>query len=370
MSHHLDIMTPLEKYQLDCCRGDFHYDPAQARTVHYTQSLFERLLATPGNGFWGRIHHRLRLKALTPIKGLYLWGGVGRGKTHLIDSFYTVLPITQKRRLHFYRFMRMVHQELRSLTRVANPLRRVADKIARQTRVLCLDEFHVADIADAMLLGGLLDALFSRRVVLVATSNEAPDELYRDGLQRVRFLPAIEQIKQFTDVVCLDAAMDYRLGYLDKARTYHSGDAVATKAKVAESFLHIAHATGTQPSPLEVEGRKIATLGLSDGVVWFDFDAICSGPRGVSDYIEIAESFQTVMISGVPVMDDRTLDKARRLMMLVDEFYDRNVKLIVAAAVLPELLYSGQRLARAFQRTVSRLTEMQTHDYLSKRHRL
>ncbi len=368
LSHHSIIMTPLEKYQLDCRRDDFHYDTAQADAVQYTQSLFERLLDDVNRGFWERVKYKLRLKESVPIKGLYLWGGVGRGKTHLVDSLYDALSITHKKRFHFYRFMRMVHRELRSLKMVTNPLLTVADSIASTTRVLCLDEFHVTDIADAMLLGGLLDALFARHMVLVTTSNEAPDQLYRHGLQRARFLPAIERIKQCTDVVHLDSTVDYRLRYLDKASTYHlATDGMAT-VRLAESFEHIAPTGARAGVPLEVEGREIATVRLVGGAVWFAFDVICDGPRGADDYIEIARQFQTVMISELPVMDDLMNDQARRLMMLVDEFYDRNVKLIVSASAPPAGLYTGKRFAQAFRRTASRLEEMQTHSYWAKEH--
>ena len=363
-------MTPLEKYQADLLCEGFHADTAQENAVRCTQHLFDTLLADGNieNGFFEKIRQKFQKDKTKFIKGLYFWGGVGRGKTYLIDSFYDSLPFKEKQRIHFHRFMQMVHTRLRNLKEVSDPLQTVADNIASETEVLCFDEFHVSDITDAMLLGGLLKALFERGVVLVTTSNEAPDQLYWDGLQRERFLPVIDLIKKYTDVVNVDSGVDYRLSYLDKAEIYHSPLDDKAMAMLEIYFNHIAPNEVTEGLPVEIEGRMIQTIRHADGVVWFDFDAICDGPRGPADYIEIARLFQTVLISGIPIMDEMTNDKAKRFMILVDEFYDRNVKLIVTAAAKPSKLYTGQRLAKPFLRTISRLEEIHTHDYLAKQH--
>ena len=363
-------MTPLEKYQADLLREEFHADQAQENAVRQTQKLFDTLLFDDDaeNNFFEKIRRKFQKDKSNIIKGLYFWGGVGRGKTYLIDSFYDSLPFKEKQRIHFHRFMQMVHAQLRGLNGVTDPLQIVADNIAAETEVLCFDEFHVSDITDAMLLGGLLKGLFERGVVLVTTSNEAPDQLYWDGLQRERFLPAIELIKKYTEVVNVDSGVDYRLRFLDKAEIYHSPLDDKAMEMLGFNFNHIAPNEVTEGLPIEIEGRMIQTICHADGVVWFDFDGICDGPRGPADYIEIARLFQTVLISDIPVMDELTNDKARRFMTLIDEFYDRNVKLIATAAARPSELYAGKRLTKPFLRTISRLEEMQTHDYLAKQH--
>jgi len=363
-------MTPLEKYQADLMREDFHADVAQESAVRHTQYLFDGLLAEGNteNSFFEKIRQKFQKDKSNFIKGLYFWGGVGRGKTYIIDSFYDSLPFKEKQRIHFHRFMQMVHAQLRDLNDVEDPLQIVADNIASETEVLCFDEFHVSDITDAMLLGGLLKGLLERGVVLVTTSNEAPDQLYWDGLQRERFLPVIDLIKKYTTVVNVDSGIDYRLRFLDKAEIYHSPLDDKAMEMLGINFNHIAPNEVTEGLAIEIEGRVIQTIHHADGVVWFDFDAICDGPRGPADYIEIARLFQTVLISHIPVMDEVTNDKAKRFMTLIDEFYDRNVKLIVTAAAGPSGLYTGKRLAKPFLRTISRLEEMHTHDYLAKQH--
>ena len=351
-------------------REDFHADIAQESAVCHTQYLFDGLLAEGNteNSFFEKIRQKFQKDKSNFIKGLYFWGGVGRGKTYIIDSFYDSLPFKEKQRIHFHRFMQMVHAQLRDLNDVEDPLQIVADNIASETEVLCFDEFHVSDITDAMLLGGLLKGLLERGVVLVTTSNEAPDQLYWDGLQRERFLPVIDLIKKYTTVVNVDSGIDYRLRFLDKAEIYHSPLDDKAMEMLGINFNHIAPNEVTEGLAIEIEGRVIQTIHHADGVVWFDFDAICDGPRGPADYIEIARLFQTVLISDIPVMDEVTNDKAKRFMTLIDEFYDRNVKVIVTAAAGPSGLYTGKRLAKPFLRTISRLEEMHTHDYLAKQH--
>ena len=363
-------MTPLEKYQADLLREDFHLDKAQENAVRHTQKLFDELLFYDDikNNFFKKIRQKFAKDKSNIIKGLYFWGGVGRGKTYLLDSFFDSLPFKEKQRVHFYRFMQMVHTQLKNLHNISDPLKIVADNIASKTKVLCFDEFHVPDITDAMLLSGLLKGLFERGVVLVTSSNEAPDQLYWDGLQREQFLPAIHLIKKYTEVVNVDSGIDYRLQFLDKTEIYHSPLDDKARQMLKTNFNHIAGNEVTNGLSIKIVGRMIQTVCYADGVVWFNFDAVCDEPRGSEDYIEIAKLFQTVLISDIPVMDELTNDKARRFMTLINEFYDRNVKLIASAAEKPCKLYTGKRLAKPFLRTISRLEEMHTRTYLAKQH--
>lgn len=362
------MQTPLDKYKFDLQRRDFTADPAQEIAVMYMQGLYDDLLSGEENSFLTPIKLLLGIKRTRKLKGLYFWGGVGRGKTYLVDCFYECLPFDNKLRIHFHRFMHNVHQELKQLKNIASPLKIIADRLQEKTRILCFDEFHVADITDAMLLAGLLEALFDRGIVLVATSNQHPDQLYRNGLQRERFLPAIALIKQHTQVVNIDSGVDYRLEFLDHAEIYHTPLDQKAHDMLANNFARVSPDTGTQNEALEIEGRSINTVRCGDGVVWFDFDALCDGPRAAADYIELARQFQTVLLSNIPVMDEHDNDKVKRFITLVDEFYDRNVKLIITAAAMPEGLYQGVRLEEPFKRTISRLEEMRTHDYLAKPH--
>jgi cell division protein ZapE len=304
-----------------------------------------------------------------PQRGLYLWGGVGRGKTMLMDSFYESLRLSLRERSHFYRFMRTVHAELRSLKRRAQPLEAVAQRLAKHARVICLDEFFVADIADAMILSGLLAGLFRRGVTLVATSNTPPDDLYRDGLQRERFLPAIDLIKSHVEVLHLDGGIDYRLRRLEEAPTYLDSARAGTTVELRHRFAAFAATTIQGPSQLLVEDRAIAAVARGAGMVWFEFSELCEGPRSQNDYIELARSYHTVFISNVPVFNWCNEDAARRFVMLIDEFYDRGVKIVVSAAAAPAMLYQGERLQFDFQRASSRLVEMQTQQYLAGPHR-
>ncbi len=365
-------MTPWDRYQRDLKRSGFSHDPAQERVVAYLQRLYHALLQArqlrSRPPLLARLLGGSRREAPRPVRGLYLWGGVGRGKTYLVDCFYETLPFRDKRRVHFHRFMQEVHASLKANRETVDPLSRVADGLARHCRVLCFDEFHVTDITDAMLLGGLLQALFERGVTLVATSNQHPDELYRDGLQRERFLPAIGLIKQHTEVVHIDSPVDYRLRELERAEIYHSPLDAAAQEMMRHNFEHLCTEPGVEGGTLEILGRGIPTIRCGEGVVWFDFQALCDGPRGAADYIEIAREFHTVLISGIPVLGEQDEDRARRLMTAVDEFYDRNVKLVISAAAPPGELYRGSRLQEPFQRIVSRLEEMRSHEYLARPH--
>ena len=363
-------MTPLQSYQRDLDSGDFSFDESQREAVNQTQALYEALLSngSASGTTLSSFFSRFTGNNTEQIKGLYFWGGVGRGKTWIVDAFYDCLPFDEKLRMHFNRFMRMVHGELKLLTDTQDPLNIIARNISEKAKVICFDEFHVSDITDAMLLGGLFKALFEEGVILVTTSNEHPDKLYWDGLQRERFLPAIELLKQHTTVINVDEGVDYRLRYLDKAKIYHQPLGLQAEESLLENFNHISPEAGVANKPIFIEHRQIETLRSADGVVWFDFTAICDGPRGPGDYIEIGRLYQTVLISNVPKMSEDQNDLARRFITLVDEFYDRNVKLILSAAEIPENLYQGKYLANSFKRAVSRLIEMQTHDYLCKQH--
>ncbi len=358
------MLTPTARYQADLTRG-FLADPLQAQAVAHTQRLFDELLSTPPpkNVCWWQCLLR-RAPPVTCIRGVYFWGGVGRGKTYVVDNFYACLPFEQKQRVHFHHFMRNIHDDLKKLRLQRDPLPQIARKWARNTRVLCLDEFYVSDITDAMILSGLLHALFEAGVVLLLTSNSAPDELYKGGLQRERFLPAIALLHQHLEVLHLDARVDYRLRALQPAAVYFYPLNAEAEQALARHFARLSPEVGEVGKLLDIHGRKIPTLRCGDGVVWLDFRVLCNIPRAVHDYIELARCFNTVLLSHVPQMLEEDDDVARRLIELVDEFYDRQVKLIVSAAVAPEHLYLGSQLAFAFQRTVSRLQEMRSHEYV------
>lgn len=300
-------------------------------------------------------------------RGLYLWGGVGRGKTWMMDLFFEALPFEEKQRFHFHRFMSRVHAELRERARESDPLPSIARQWAQRCRLLCFDEFFVSDIADAMLLAGLLEALFERGVTLVATSNLPPKDLYRDGLQRSRFLPAIALIERHTRVLHVDGDRDFRLRLLERSTLFHHPLGETAEAAMMESFQRMA-GDASLPPRLTLNQRTLQARRRGDGIIWFEFSELCETPRNTEDYIEIARAFNTVLVSGVPVMGRDSADAARRFISLVDEFYDRNVKLLMSAATTVDALYTGQRLAFEFERTRSRLIEMQSHDYLAKPH--
>ena len=367
---------PYERYRQDLQREGFQHDPAQERAVQSLQKIYDRLMAQPEPapvskkpGLLARLAGRDKAAAApSAVRGLYLWGGVGRGKTYLVDTFVDALPLEHKQRIHFHSFMRAVHAELKALKNQQDPLRIVARRFAEQARVICLDEFFVADITDAMLLYGLLRELFNQGVTLITTSNIPPDDLYKDGLQRARFLPAIELLKQHLDILNVDGGVDYRLRYLEKAEIYHSPLDERAEQILNEVFDNIAPEPGHRGGDVEIEGRYIPTLREADGIVWFNFRAICDGPRGTADYIEVARCYHTVLISNVPAMDWQMENQARRFINLVDEFYDRGVKLILSAATSPLELYQGEKLKFEFQRTVSRLQEMQSHEDLERPH--
>ncbi len=372
-------MTPLAKYQRDLQERHFQEDRSQEQAVVYLQELFERLqqepvpviAAVPPQRRFVRLLDRFASKKLPPefIQGLYFWGGVGRGKTYLMDLFYESLPFDDKMRVHFHRFMRRIHRDLKSLAGQKNPLSLVAQRIADETRIICFDEFFVSDITDAMILGGLFEHLFSRGVVLVATSNIVPDELYKNGLQRQRFLPAIELLKKHTRVVNVDGGNDYRLRALERAELYHTPLDVAADISLKRSFDSLSSEPGKQLEQVEIEGRWLQSRYCAEDVIWFDFAELCDGPRSQNDYIEIARIYHAVLVGNIPALGPEQDDQVRRFVNLIDEFYDRNVKLVVSAAMPLDQLYSGGRLSFEFERTRSRLLEMQSHDYLARQHR-
>jgi len=302
-----------------------------------------------------------------PPRGLYLWGGVGRGKTLLMDLFFASLPRGAERS-HFYHFMRDVHAELASIKQHAEPLEIVAQRVAARTRVICLDEFFVDDIADAMILARLFEGLFRRGVTLVATSNLRPQELYKDGLQRQRFLPAIELLQAHLDVVHLDGRIDYRLRQLEQAPTYLDSNLPETPAALHERFAALT-GVASGPTTLTIEGRSLHAVNSGPGTVWFQFGELCDGPRSQNDYIELARLYHTVFIANIPTFDKTHENAARRFIMLIDEFYDRGVQIVVSAAAPPAALYHGERLRVEFERASSRLIEMQTRPYLARQHR-
>jgi cell division protein ZapE len=361
-------ISPLELYEDAVASSTLNRDRYQGLVVSRLDDLHRRLLRVRGEdgprGLWFRFLDRRTL----PVKGLYIWGDTGRGKTWLVDLFHEALPFEAKLRRHFHRFMADVHRELADLQGESDPLAVVADRIAAQAQVICFDEFFVSDIADAMLLGTLFGYLFERGVTLVATSNIPPDELYRGGLQRERFLPAIDLIKRHTRVVHMAGGTDYRLRALERAELFHSPLDAGADVALARCFEALAPPACRLSGPLTVNERDIATVRRADGVAWFEFEDLCDGPRSQADYIEIARTHHSVIVANVPRLDETLENAARRFVALVDEFYDRNVKLILSAAVGIQDLYTGSRLAFEFRRTRSRLEEMQSVAYLAEPH--
>jgi len=357
-------------YAQELQQRGFSVDAAQERAVQRLEQLRIQLAtaATSGNG---RGLRKLLKRGLTATpRGLYLWGGVGRGKTWLMDLFYDSLQLPTRRRSHFHHFMRDIHAALRQLPQQTHPLASVAQQMARDARVLCLDELFVSDIADAMILGGLFKALLNAGVTLVITSNVPPKGLYRDGLQRARFLPAIALLERQLDVLHLEGGTDYRLRQLRQAPIYlPATPAAAARERMNALFVRLAGEHGVHDAELHIGGRPVAAWRRSSDVVWFSFATLCEGARSQHDYVEIADEFHTVFISDVPCFGELQDDAARRFISLVDEFYDRGVKLVLSAAAPPPELYQGERLRFEFQRTASRLIEMQSEQYLSREHR-
>ncbi|RZO81560.1 MAG: cell division protein ZapE [Halieaceae bacterium] len=365
-----DALSPLQRYQNDLKAGTLLADAAQASVIEQLDDLHARLLARVArqHTIWSRTQ-RLLGRSEGPERGLYLWGGVGRGKTHLVDTFFDSLPIERKLRVHFHRFMQRVHAALTRYSGAKNPLEVVAQDIADDAVVLCFDEFFVSDIGDAMILAGLIEALFRRGVTLVATSNIPPKDLYRDGLQRSRFLPAIALLEQHLTVSHLDSATDYRFRTLQRADLWHVPHDSAASDALTEYFTSLTGRAVGAPTSIEVNQRQMTLIADAPGVAWFSFGTLCEEARSAADYVEIAREYHTVLIEQIPQLGRDNENAARRFINLVDEFYDRSVKLITTATTPPEALYEGSRLAFEFDRTVSRLQEMRTQEYLRAEHR-
>ena len=360
-------MGPLDLYQTAVSKGDIQSDVAQLQAMERLQSLY--LVLTKQENEPGLIAKLFAKPKRELIPGLYFWGGVGRGKTFLMDLFFDSLPFEQKSRMHFHRFMRHVHRALTDLQGEADPLREIALDFADKNRVLCFDEFFVSDITDAMILAGLLEVLFENGVTLVATSNVEPVNLYENGLQRSKFLPAIALIEKNTQILNVDSGTDYRLRVLESAEIYHYPLDRQADEVLLQSFNSLSPDAGKADIVLDIEGREIKTRFCGDGVVWFDFPEICEGPRSQNDYIEIAMLYQTVLVSNLPRFTEQSENAARRFISLVDEFYDHSVKLIISAESPILDIYQGERLKFEFQRTESRLQEMQSNEYLGREHK-
>lgn len=355
------IVTKISQY---AARRGYTLDASQVSVVERFQRLYSDIVELERSEFslmslWAKRR---------AIQGLYLWGGVGRGKTFLMDSFFNALPIKRKKRSHFHRFMQSVHHELKMLEGQSDPLMLIARNLAKTTQVLCLDEFHITDIGDAMLMRRLLEGLFANGVILVTTSNQRPDNLYLNGLQRSQFLPAIDLLKQQLEVVNVDAGQDYRLRTLEKAGVYHICTEEDLEQKMAAAFSAIADSTREEDTSFEIEGRAINAKRVASGIVWFEFAEICEQPRGKPDYIELARRYHTVLLSGVRkfTVDDK--NSMRRFTWLIDEFYDRRVKLVICAETPVSELYADIDRDAEQERTSSRLIEMQTSDYLTQPH--
>ena len=345
-------------------RGYFA-DAAQLAAASALQNLYQNLLSF-------KVDRSSTFKRLLtppkPPKGVYFWGGVGRGKSFLMDCFYDSVPYRRKRRIHFHAFMQQIHRDLEQYKGEPDPVVKVAEQIAREVRLLCFDEFHVSDIADAMILGRLMEGLFAKGVILVMTSNYPPDRLYPNGLHRESFLPTIALLNKYLDVYEVEAGVDYRLRALEQVEIFHHPADAAAEKKMLEYFRMVAGEEGKKGGSTEILGRKVDTVRRGHGVIWFDFKTLCGGPRSQNDYLEIARAYHTVLLSHIPKMTQHQASEARRFTWLVDVFYDHKVKLIATADCAPEALYTEGTQASEFARTVSRLTEMHSEEYLALPH--
>lgn len=375
-------MTPEQSYQNAIDKLGFKPDKKQAEAVQLTQQLYLKLITTPRSApsehFFQRLMQSVRQKFFfhkpaQAIKGLYFWGGVGQGKTWLIDSFFNTLPFPDKRRIHFHHFMQEIHEQLRILPKTPDPLRIIAKQLAQQYHLICIDEFHVQDITDAMLLAGLLKALFFYGVTLVTTSNTAPDKLYKNGLQRERFLPAIELLKQNTKVFELDNNTDYRSLLFEKEGYYHTPLNEHNADMMLQHYISISNHGPIEPQTIEINNRAIQTMALNhpadkhpDSAIWFDFNDICNTARSNSDYLLIARRYTHILIANIYPMDEQKDDVAKRFMHLIDALYDNHCYLVISASAEPDDLYHGRKLKRSFQRTASRLKEMRSKLYRGK----
>lgn len=372
----MQSLSPTSRYLQALEQGSHQPDDVQREAVSRLDTIYQELQSKPaasvsGGGLkarFGKLLGKKETDSSTAVRGLYMWGGVGRGKTWLMDMFYHSLPGTRKQRLHFHRFMLRVHEELAALQGHSDPLEIVAERFKAETDVLCFDEFFVSDITDAMLLGGLMKALFARGITLVATSNIPPDELYRNGLQRARFVPAIEAIKAHCDIMNVDAGIDYRLRTLTQAHLWLSPLNTDTRQQMDKLWLALAGTSQQNQTTLEINHRPLPTLGVENQTLAVSFTTLCVDARSQHDYIALSRLFHTVMLFDVPVMTALLESEARRFIALVDEFYERHVKLVVSAEVELYNIYQGERLKFEFQRCLSRLQEMQSEEYLTRPH--
>ncbi|MFN3234423.1 MAG: cell division protein ZapE [Gammaproteobacteria bacterium] len=353
--------TPKQYYQRHLNAGDIEYDQQQWDVLERMEKVYhdlvqrDRALRTPVKRFF---------VSKKPVEGIYLWGSVGIGKTFIMDCFFNSLPFKRKLRMHFFAFMQHIHHDMQRLQGVKNPLKIIAKKLAKQTRVLCFDEFFVSDITDAMILSGLIKALFDEGLCLVATSNIDPDQLYKNGLQRQNFIPAIRLIKEHTSIIYLDSFKDYRAQHLKAAGVYYTPLDKAAEKNMEKAFA-LYRKTDVSDSPIELFGRKIQVIKRSDKVIWFDFKKICGVPRSSKDYLALSKQYDVVLISNIPIISERQHDLITSFINLVDIFYDAGVKLIISAEQPPNALYQKGRLSFEFARTHSRLLEMQSMTYFS-----
>ncbi len=373
----MQALSPLSRYQQALEAGEYQADEVQRRAVTQLDRIYQALLqkpaaSAPAGGLRGKLSRLLGKGGETapqrPVQGLYMWGGVGRGKTWLMDMFFHSLPGDRKMRLHFHRFMLRVHEELTELQGRENPLDIVADGFKAETDVLCFDEFFVSDITDAMLLATLLQALFARGITLVATSNIPPDDLYRNGLQRARFLPAIDLINEFCDVMNVDAGIDYRLRTLTQAHLYLTPLNDQTRATLDRMFVKLAGKAGEEAPVLQINHRPLQAIRSVDGVLAVDFHTLCEEARSQLDYIALSRLYHSVILYNVQVMGPLKENTARRFLALVDEFYERHVKLVIGAEASMFEIYQGERLKFEYLRCLSRLQEMQSEEYLKLPH--
>lgn len=355
------LVKVTEFYQEELAKRGYGSDPAQQGAIDRLQRCQDDWVGYKEIRS-SKLSKIMRFPALP--RGVYLWGGVGRGKSFLMDCFYEAVQVEKKTRLHFHEFMREVHRELHELRGRSDPLDELGKRIAKRYRLICFDEFHVSDVADAMMLYKLLDALYKNRVQFVMTSNYRPDLLYPDGLHRDRILPAIALLQSNMDILNVDAGIDYRKKVMEQVKAYHTPLNDVTQQEMTQAFEHMAESHDEQDPTLHIENRNIQALRRAGGVVWFDFKDLCGGPRSQNDYLEIASQFHTVLLSNVPYMPPKMSSEARRFTWLVDVFYDHRVKLIIAAEVDADQLYTEGQMANEFHRTVSRIVEMQSKEYL------
>ncbi|HBL7015887.1 TPA: cell division protein ZapE [Serratia marcescens] len=373
----MQALSPLSRYQQALDAGEYQADEVQRRAVTQLDRIYQALrqkpaASAPAGGLRGKLSRLLGKGGDTapqrPVQGLYMWGGVGRGKTWLMDMFFHSLPGDRKMRLHFHRFMLRVHEELTELQGRENPLDIVADGFKAETDVLCFDEFFVSDITDAMLLATLLQALFARGITLVATSNIPPDDLYRNGLQRARFLPAIDLINEYCDVMNVDAGIDYRLRTLTQAHLYLTPLSDQTREALDRMFVKLAGKAGEDAPVLQINHRPLQAIRSVDGVLAVDFHTLCEEARSQLDYIALSRLYHSVILYNVQVMGPLKENTARRFLALVDEFYERHIKLVIGAEASMFEIYQGVQLKFEFQRCLSRLQEMQSEEYLKLPH--